>query len=164
LCSFAGSIGPDPTGTSYAAHLQSVEVEPHFVTAAAHPSAVSVCLVTPDGQRTMRTCLGAASSFAREHLPPADVMQTMQLLHCEGYTAYKSGLLEAVAEASKAAGATFSLDMASFEVVRNCWSSLQAIIESGHVEVLFCNEDEASEIIRQYGVPLIADVCICKLW
>lgn len=94
-------------------------------------------------------------------------MQSMQLLHCEGYTAYKYGVLEAVAEASKAAGATFSLDMASFEVVRNCWSSLQPIIESGRIEVLFCNEDEASEIVRQYGAQLppvlpfsTGDVCV----
>lgn len=98
----------------------------------------------------MRTCLGAASSFEKHHLPGA-LMQSMHLLHCEGYTAYKPGVLESVAEASKAAGATFSLDMASFEVVRNCWTSLQPIIESGRVEVLFCNEDEASEIVSQYG-------------
>lgn len=154
MCSFAGAIGADSTAANYTAHLQSVAVEPHFMTAEA-PSAVSVCLVTPDGQRTMRTCLGAASSFEQQHLPAA-VMQSMQLLHCEGYTAYKTGVLEAVAEASKAAGATFSLDMASFEVVRNCWTSLQAIIESGRVEVLFCNEDEASEIVRLYGTQLKA--------
>jgi sugar/nucleoside kinase (ribokinase family) len=128
------------------------------VTAEAHPSAVSVCLVTPDGQRTMCTYLGAASLFTREHLPPAAMLQNMQLLHCEGYTAYKPGLLEAVAEASKAANATFSLDMASFEVVRNCWSSLRSVIESGHVDVLFCNEDEASEIVKQYGACLVTDL------
>lgn len=149
-CHFTGAIGADTTGISYTAHLQGAAVEPHFVTATAHPSAVSVCLVTPDGQRTMRTCLGAASAFEKDHLP-AGLMQSMQLLHCEGYTAYKPGVLEAVAEAAHTAGTTFSLDLASFEVVRNCWTSLQAIIESGRVEVLFCNEDEASEIVSQYG-------------
>lgn len=114
------------------------------------PSAVSVCLVTPDGQRTMRTCLGAASTYEKEHLPAAE-MQTMHLLHCEGYTAYKSGVLDAVAEAANTGGALFSLDMASFEVIRNCWDSLRPIIESRKVNVVFCNEDEAGEIVSQYG-------------
>ena len=40
------------------------------------------------------------------------------------------------------------MDLASFEVVRNCRSQLLEILESGVVDLLFANEDEAEELMR----------------
>lgn len=66
------------------------------------PSATSLCLVTPDGQRTMRTCLGAslelrsASQVASGWIAPG-----LQLLHCEGYNLYRPQLALAMAASAK---------------------------------------------------------------
>ena len=45
--------------------------------------------------------------------------------------------------AAKAKGALVSLDLASFEVVRHCKATLVRILETGVVDLLFANEDEA---------------------
>ena len=39
-----------------------------------------------------------------------------------------------------------SLDLASFEVVRHCKATLVRILETGVVDLLFANEDEALEL------------------
>ena len=58
---FLGMVGRDPTGREYKQKLEQQGVEPLLLEAtSSSPSACSLCLVTPDGQRTMRTCLGAS--------------------------------------------------------------------------------------------------------
>ena len=54
----------------------------------------------------------------------------------------------AAMRAAKSRGVLVSLDLASFEVVRNCRSQLLEILESGVVDLLFANEDEAEELMR----------------
>ena len=57
-------------------------------------------------------------------------------------------LAKAAMRAAKSRGVLVSLDLASFEVVRNCRSQLLEILESGVVDLLFANEDEAEELMR----------------
>jgi hypothetical protein len=45
--------------------------------------------------------------------------------------------------AARAAGATVSIDLASFELVRNCKESLLGILRDGLVDLIFANEEEA---------------------
>lgn len=149
VCRFLGSAGRDITADRFKAQLLDHNVQPCIVhppsTDAAspgEPSAVSVCLVTPDGQRTMRTCMGAAAQLSPDILP-REPLGACQHLHCEGYALYKPDVLTAAIEAAKAAGAIVSLDLASFEVVRQCQDALFALLDSGHVDVVFCNEDES---------------------
>lgn len=51
------------------------------------PSAQAVCLITPDGQRTMRVSLGAAADTDERVIKQpeaAALLTTSQLLHVEG--------------------------------------------------------------------------------
>ena len=58
---FLGMVGRDQTGKEYRQKLEQQGVKPLLLEALSDaPSACSLCLVTPDGQRTMRTCLGAS--------------------------------------------------------------------------------------------------------
>jgi len=107
-------------------------------------------MVEPSGQRTMRTCLGAAaeltacSQLANCWSPPA-------LLHCEGYVLYKPALARGAMSAAKRNGSLVSLDLASFETVRNCRSTLMALLREGLVDVVFCNEEEAAALSEDGG-------------
>jgi hypothetical protein len=80
------------------------------------PSATSLCLVTPDGQRTMRTCLGASLELQSASMLPGSWSDGCQLLHCEGYCLYRPQLAAEMMRAAKARGALVSMDLASFEV------------------------------------------------
>jgi sugar/nucleoside kinase (ribokinase family) len=110
--------------------------------------------VTPDGQRTMRTCLGAAgelksmTQLERVWRPPA-------LLHCEGYVLFKPELARGAMRAARAAGALVSLDLASFETVGACRPALLALLGEGLVDVVFANEEEAAALAADPSAPTV---------
>lgn len=99
-------------------------------------------LVTPDGERTMRTDLGAAMTLQPEEISPAD-FAGCQHAHIEGYLLFNQALLQAVLHAAKEAGCTISLDLASFEVVQAAGESLTGILRD-YVDIVFANEEEAT--------------------
>lgn len=86
----------------------------------AGPTATCLCFVTPDGQRTMRTCLGASAHLTSADQLPAGWCEGAVLLHCEGYCLYRPQLAAEAMRRAKQAGALVSLDLASFECVQNC--------------------------------------------
>jgi hypothetical protein len=61
--------------------------------------------VTPSGQRTMRTCLGAAAELQRLDQLPTGWADGLRWLHCEGYCLHRPGLAIAAMRAARAAGA-----------------------------------------------------------
>ncbi|MEW5301110.1 MAG: hypothetical protein WDW36_003990 [Sanguina aurantia] len=153
-CSFIGMVGCDSTGAEYGEALLLQGVEPALLTSlSGSPSATSLCLVTPDGQRTMRTCLGAslelrsASQVASGWISPG-----LRLLHCEGYNLYRPQLALAMAASAKAVGASVSMDLASFELVRNCLPALLELLTSGSLDVIFANEEEAMMLASELGL------------
>ena len=100
-----------------------------------------VSLVTPDGERTMRTNLGAAMTLAPEEISAEDFAGCNHA-HIEGYLLFNEALMMRVLESAKAAGCTISLDLASFEVVHATSAILPAILRD-YVDIVFANEEEA---------------------
>lgn len=147
-CQFMGMVGSDAAGNFYAEELQDHGVDTLLLeSTSGAPTARCVCLVTPDGQRTMRTCLGAAAELSSVSqlarcwpAPPAT------LVHCEGYIMYKPTLAREAMAAAKHGGSLVSLDLASFEVVRGCRDTLMSLLKEGLVDIVFANEDEAAAI------------------
>jgi sugar/nucleoside kinase (ribokinase family) len=92
--------------------------------------------------------LGASLRMGAADFPEEEALAGARLLHIEGYTLYRPELAKAAMKASKSRGAMVSLDLASFEVVRNCRAQLLEILESGVVDLLFANEDEAEELMN----------------
>ena len=97
-------------------------------------------LVTPDGERTMRTDLGAAMTLTPDEISVAD-FESCDHAHIEGYLLFNEALMQRVLECAKAAGCHISLDLASFEVVHAAKANLPAILEN-YVDLVFANEEE----------------------
>ena len=102
---FHGMVGQDETGRAYAAALASHGVTPALLESpdAGAPTAVCACLVTPDGQRTMRTCLGAATGLGGVAGLPADWATGADAVHVEGYALWREGLAGGLFSAARAA-------------------------------------------------------------
>lgn len=153
---FVGMVGTDEVGAEYQASIAAKGVRPLLLEAGSGaPTATCLCLVTPDGQRTMRTALCAALELSTpQQLPPplapsphsggadannlgnvsssdaqAGSVGSPALLHCEGYSLYRPEVAAAAMRAARAAGARVSLDLASFEVVKNCWAQLDSLLQ-----------------------------------
>ncbi|EFJ42029.1 hypothetical protein VOLCADRAFT_119562 [Volvox carteri f. nagariensis] len=150
-CRFVGMVGRDETGAEYRRKLTAQGVEPLLLeiphsgssSSSSPPSATALCLVTPDGQRTMRTCLGASLELRSAAQLPADWGAGCRLLHAEGYCLYRPQLAREMMSAARQQGALVSIDLASFELVRNCKDALLALLEDGLVDLIFANEEEA---------------------
>ncbi len=114
-------------------------------------------LVTPDGERTMRTHLGAAASLGVADVT-SDDFSGCDHVHIEGYLLFNPDLMDHVLRTAGNAGCTVSMDLASFEVVAASMDALPSLLEK-HVDMVFANEEEA-EAYSGSGNP---DRCVEKL-
>jgi sugar/nucleoside kinase (ribokinase family) len=105
------------------------------------PNGRCLSLVTPDGERTMRTDLGAAMTLAPDEISATDFAGCAHA-HIEGYLLFNEALMRSVLASAKEAGCTISLDLASFEVVNATQSILPELLRD-YVDIVFANEEEA---------------------
>lgn len=106
------------------------------------PNGHCLSLVTPDGERTMRTDLGAAMTLSPDEISVQDFHGCTHA-HIEGYLLFNAALMQRVLECAKEAGCTISLDLASFEVVEAAKDILPGILKND-VDIVFANEEEAT--------------------
>ena len=138
---FVGSCGADDYGEFYTKSLTLQRCDPRLIEHASLPTGRVLCLITPDAERTMRTCLGAAAALDPAAIT-ADLFRGAKVVMLEGYTCFNHDLTLAVAKAAKEAGCELALDLASFEVVQINRDFLDQIVDE-YVDIVFANEDEA---------------------
>lgn len=146
-CALWGKIGRDVTGHNFLESIQEHGIYPvmhHSKTPTAH----SLILVTPDGERTMRTYLGASQEMHSDDLDPAD-FEGVKLVHFEGYNLLKGDLPEKGMALAKQQGALVSLDLASYEIVNMHKERILNLIKSS-VDIVIANADEAWAL---FGLP-----------
>lgn len=128
------------------------------------PNGRCLSLVTPDGERTMRTDLGAAMTLAPEEISVADFAGCSHA-HIEGYLLFNEALMRRVLESAKEAGCTISLDLASFEVV-NATKAILPELLSHYVDIVFANEEEGSAytgIVDDYPQMALKLAELCEI-
>jgi sugar/nucleoside kinase (ribokinase family) len=82
---FAGKVGRDEFASVFAHDIRSIGVAFHTgADGSETPTGRCLILVTPDGERTMNTNLGAAAEFAEGDLDHGAV-EAAQILYLEGY-------------------------------------------------------------------------------
>jgi sugar/nucleoside kinase (ribokinase family) len=143
---FLGKLGNDDLAQAYRRRFEAAGVDTHRFKTARLPNARCLALVTPDAQRTMRTCLAAAMTLAPSDFSPAD-FRGCRHAHVEGYLAFNQALADAVLDSARSAGCTVSLDLASFEVVNASRSWLLGQFRRG-IDVVFANEDEIRALFQ----------------
>jgi len=142
---FIGKVGADKLGETYAKEIRAVGVEFHGGEnrPTKLPTATCMILVTPDGQRTMNTFLGACTE-----LGPADIDEKIvadsSILYIEGYqwdTPQAKEAIRKACQASKGAKRKVALSLSDPFVVDRHRADLLALIRDD-VDILFGNEDE----------------------
>ena len=141
---FNGAIGTDSTGNDFAARLEEEGVRGALVRKAT-PTGTSVILVTPDGERTMNTYLGACRDFQ-----PADLdlekLSASRMLYLTGYLWDTDNQRRAAEKAAAFAregnrGVPIAFDLADPFAVRRYGDQFRAWIP-GNVDILFGNREE----------------------
>jgi sugar/nucleoside kinase (ribokinase family) len=148
---FVGKVKDDEAGREFAHDIRKAGVA--FATPfAADGVSTARCLifVTPDGQRTMNTYLGACQA-----LQPGDVDETQaasaKVLYMEGYLwdppGAKAAFLKA-AKASRAHGRKVALSLSDAFCVDRYRDEFLGLIRDGVVDIVFANESELHSLYQ----------------
>ena len=137
---FVGKCGNGELGIFLENDLKRQNVEPALLRSNS-PTGRVLSIVTPDAQRSMFTCLGAAAEMSPQDISE-NFFENAAVVHIEGYLLFNSKLILKVLETAKASGALVSLDLPSYNVVKESHELLRHIIET-FVDILMANEDEA---------------------
>ncbi|MBS0652652.1 MAG: adenosine kinase [Verrucomicrobia bacterium] len=140
-CTLVVQVGNDPTGQFFVSRLSDQGIRLRMQTVSS-PTGKSACLVTPNGERTMRTFLGASGSNSNLNLHRED-FQSVNLFHLEGYQLKHHNLVRKALELSKQSNALVSLDLSSFEIARTERGFIEELLNEGSIDLFFANQDEA---------------------
>jgi sugar/nucleoside kinase (ribokinase family) len=117
-------------------------------------------LITPDGERTFATYLGAAADMHAEDIKK-EAFVGYDIFHIEGYLVQDNELIEKAMRLAKEAGCMVSLDLASYNVVNENQRFLKDLI-SKYVDIVFANEDESfayTHLNPEESVAKLAQQC-----
>ena len=142
---FIGKIARDQFGQVFTHDIRAIGVT--FETAPAEnnaPTARCLILVTPDGERTMNTFLGAATELSSREIDP-ELIGSARTLYLEGYSYDQPQAKEAyfeVAATARQAGVTVALSLSDPFCVDRHRQDFLSFIRRG-VDLVFANESEA---------------------
>lgn len=157
---FIGKVGPDTTGDFFVQALKNLGVEP-FIFRGTERSGKCVSLISPDGERTMVTHLGAALELEADEITPA-IFDGYDCLYVEGYLVQNHALLRHTVETARRCGLKIAIDLASFNVVEENIDFLRSLVADS-VDILFANQDEAKAFTGESepinALQAISDMC-----
>ena len=146
---FVGQVADDQLGQIFAHDMRALGVE--FDTAPINdglPTGRCLILVTPDAQRTMNTCPGAAHQLAPAALDEK-VIRDASILFLEGYCwgpeLPRKTMARAV-EIAHAAGNQVAFTLSESVCIVGRKEGFEAMIDGGGVDLLFANEDEVLQL------------------
>ena len=141
---FIGCVGDDRYGLHYKEEFSELDIDFANPPLFSETTGTCVSIITPDAERTMRTCLAVSSHLADRHVP-ADKIAASEWLFVEGYIFANpaTGQL-AIREALKAAkenGTKVALTCSDAFVPQVFGDAFRsALVQS---DLLFCNATEA---------------------
>jgi sugar/nucleoside kinase (ribokinase family) len=166
-CGFVGRVAADQFGGIFRHDIRSLGIT--YTTDPADdgaPTARCLVLVTPDGERTMNTFLGASVDFAPGDLDP-DLIERAKIVYLEGYLfdkdAAKSAFREA-AKRAKAAGAKVALTLSDPFCVERHRDDFRKLVKE-EADIVFANEKEITTLYEVNSFDEAADAALqdCEL-
>ncbi len=163
-CAFVGQVADDQLGDVFAHDIRAVGIDFDTpVRKGEPPTARCLIFVTPDGERTMNTFLGAS-----QFLPPAALSESAitdaAILYLEGYLwdpeEPRSAMRRAI-EIARDAGRKVAFTPSESFVIERHGDDFRALIDEGLVDILFINNTELATLTGENdieaGIAAIAD-------
>lgn len=150
-----GKIGKDEVGAFFRNNALEHGIDAHLQESE-QPSGIASTFISPDGQRTFATFLGAAALMS-----PADVSAEMlhgyQYLFVEGYLVQNHELVERACQLAKEAGMKICYDLASYNIVEADRDFIVEMVDK-YVDIVFANEEEAKAFAQTSPEEAINDL------
>lgn len=145
---FIGCVGDDRYGLFYKTEFDELDIDIGTPIIANSATGTCVALITPDAERTMRTCLAVSSHLSARHVD-AERIANSDWLFVEGYLFANPLGQEAIRAAlpiAKQHGTKIALTCSEAFIV-NLFNGpfLEALLQA---DLLFCNETEACAVAK----------------
>ena len=148
---YVGKVKDDQIGRLYSHDIRAAHVTFETKPATAGPATgCSYILVTPDGERTMNTYLGAAQDLMPGDIDPAQVAASA-MVYLEGYLWDPKNAKEAFIKASTIAhdaGREVALTLSDSFCVDRYRGEFIELMRSGTVDLVFANEAELHSLYQ----------------
>lgn len=148
---FIGKVADDQLGKIFQHDIRSLgltyDTQPLTL---GEPTGRCLILVTPDGQRTMNTFLGASIEIKEDDVEP-DLITNAYITYLEGYLFDRDQAKKAfirAAELAHQAGHRVALTLSDPFCVDRHRSDFLKLVEK-HVDILFANEEEIKSLFLQ---------------
>jgi sugar/nucleoside kinase (ribokinase family) len=142
---FVGKVGNDALGEFFRNGMSEIGVD--FRCEADHedvPTANCLAVVTPDGERTMSTYLGACTHLSPEDIPALAIAEA-KLVFIEGYlldSPHSEAAVEAVFDIALAAGTTIAITLSDARCVERNLATFQRLARHFECGIVIANEKE----------------------
>ncbi|MGE0793617.1 MAG: adenosine kinase [Candidatus Woesearchaeota archaeon] len=159
---YLGSIGDDEYGQQYEQMTKESGVDCKFVRQKT-PQGMCLVLITPDGERTFATYLGASIEFKKENIDE-EVIKNTKILHIEAYQLDSPNQTEAIIHAMNIAlenNILISMDLADPSLIQRHKKILEELLEK-YIDIIFVNEHEAKEftnLFEEEAVKYLSKFC-----
>jgi sugar/nucleoside kinase (ribokinase family) len=149
---FIGCVGDDRYGLHYTEEFAELDIDFCNPPLVGETSGTCVSIITPDAERTMRTCLAVSSHLAARHVD-VERIKASEWLFVEGYVfanpaTGQHAIREAVA-AAKAGGTKIALTCSDAFVPNVFADVFHAALKQS--DLLFCNATEAQAVAGVAG-------------
>ncbi len=157
---YIGRVKDDQLGEIFVHDMRSLGVDVRTKPAQnGAPTARSHILITPDGQRTMQTYLGACTELSVDDVTAATVGQT-DIVLLEGYVwdiAEGPELADAAMRIAAKSGTRVALSLSDSFCVDRHREAFQSAVEGG-VDIVFADEDEITALYKSSDFDAAAHV------
>jgi len=148
-CAFIGQVADDQLGEVFAHDIRAGGIAFDTPSRAGDPpTARCLIFVTPDGQRTMNTYLGASQFLPAEALSEAAIADAA-ILYLEGYLwdpeEPRNAMRRAIG-AARAAGRKVAFTLSEVFVIERHGNDFRALVDEGLIDILFANEHELAAL------------------
>jgi sugar/nucleoside kinase (ribokinase family) len=143
---FIGCVGDDRYGLHYQSELTGLNVGLGNPIVVGQPTGTCCALITPDAERTMRTCLAVSAHLNADHVrADRHLIEQSAWLFIEGYLfsngdAGQSAVREAI-QIAKASGTKVAITCSEAFIVHVFGEHLYAALKDA--DLFFCNASEA---------------------
>lgn len=137
---FLTKMGNDETGDFFTHEMTRTGVE-MLVLKSNTPTGRVIAMVTPDGERTFATCLGASIELSPDDIKP-ELFDGWDIFYIEGYLVANPDMLRKAIRTAKEKGLKIAIDLASYNVVEESRDFLLELVND-YVDIVFANEQES---------------------
>jgi len=161
-CGFIGRVAADQFGGIFRHDIRSLGVAYDTLPASdGAPTARCLILVTPDGERTMNTFLGASVDFTPEDLDKV-LIGAAKIVYLEGYLFDRDeakAAFRAAARMAKKVGAKVALSLSDAFCVDRHRDDFKAFVREG-ADIVFANEKEITTLYQVNSFEAAADAAL----